>query len=65
MFEALCKAQDEIKEVRRKYAVGQATYEDMQAAAIALLKLRQEAEIKRFGKAKTKITPVAVASLIR
>jgi hypothetical protein len=65
MLEQLCAAQDKIKETRRAYAAGTATYDDMKTAAVALLELRQQAEIKRFGKAKTRITSVAIASLLR
>lgn len=65
MLEQICAAQDRIKEIRREYAAGRASYDDMKAAAVALLELRQQAEIKRFGKPKSQITAVAIASLLR
>lgn len=65
LIDQICAAQDAIKAIRREYAAGRATYDDMRAAAVALLELRQQAEIKRFGKAKTRITSVAIASLLR
>lgn len=65
MFEQMCKAQDDFNEVRRQYGRGLATFEDMKAAAIAVLTLRVEAEVKRYGKAKTRITPQTIASFMR
>lgn len=65
MLEQICAAHDTIKAIRREYAAGRATYDDMKAAAIALLELRQQAEIARFGKAKSKINAIAIASLLR
>lgn len=65
MLEQICKAQDTIKETRRKFAVGEATYDDMRAAAVALIELRQQAERARFGRAKSKIDAVTIASLLR
>jgi hypothetical protein len=65
MFDQLCAAQDTFNEIRRKYGQGLATYEEMYAAAVALLALRVAAETKRYGKPKTKITSVAIASLLR
>lgn len=65
MLQELCAAQDAITEIRREFAAGRATYDDMKAAAVRLLELRRQAEIARFGKAKTQITSVAIASLLR
>ena len=65
MLDQLCAAQDKIKTIRREYAAGRATYDDMHAAAIELLTLRQEAERAKFGKAKSKINAVSIASLLR
>lgn len=65
MFEQICNAQDAIKEMRREYAAGRATYDDMRAAAVALIELRQQAERARFGRAKSKIDAVTIASLLR
>lgn len=65
MLEQLCVAKDKIAEVRREYAAGRATYDDMKAAAIALLELRREAERKRFGRARSQINAITIASLLR
>jgi hypothetical protein len=65
MFDQLCAAQDTFNEIRRKYGQGLATYEEMYAAAVALLALRVAAETKRYGKPKTKITPQTIASFMR
>lgn len=61
MLEQICKAQDKINELRR----AQAPYDDLKAAAIALLELRREAERKRFGRAKSQINAISIASLLR
>jgi hypothetical protein len=65
MIDQICAAHDAIKEVRRKYAAGEATYDDMRAAAVALIELRQQAERARFGRARSKIDAVTIASLLR
>lgn len=65
MIEQICAAQDAIKAIRREYAAGRATYDDMKAAAVKLLELRREAEVKRFGKPRSQINAVAIASLLR
>jgi hypothetical protein len=61
----IANATDALKAIRREYAAGRATYDDMKAAAARLLELRREAEISRWGKAKTKISAVAIATLLR
>jgi phosphoserine phosphatase len=65
MFDQLCAAQDHFNAIRRAYGMGLATFEQMRDAAIALLTLRQEAELARYGKVKTKITPQTIASFMR
>jgi hypothetical protein len=65
MFDALCKATDEFKEVRRKYAAGEVSYQAMHDAAAAVLRLRVSAEIRKYGKARTKVTPLTIASFMR
>lgn len=65
MIEQICAATDAIKAIRREYNAGRATYDDMKAAAIKLIELRQQAEIARFGKAKSQINAVTIASLLR
>jgi len=65
MLEELCAAQDTFNAIRRAYGQGHATYEEMYAAAVKLLTLRQIAEKARYGKVKTKITPQTIASFMR
>lgn len=43
----------------------QATYDDMRDAARSYLEAVRVAEVAKFGKAKTKVTPAAIASLLR
>jgi hypothetical protein len=63
--EQICTATDTLDSVRRAYYQQQASYDEMTAAARRLLELRQQAELAFMGKVKTKITSVAIASLIR
>ena len=65
MLEQICAAQDAIKEIRREYAAGRATYDDMKAAAIKLIELRRDAERARFGRPKSQINAVTIAALLR
>lgn len=65
MLDQLCKAQDDFRLIRQQYSRGEVTYQEMHDAAAALLKLRQEAEIKRYGKAKTKVNAQTIASFMR
>lgn len=65
MLEQILKAQENIKAVRREYTAGRATYDDMKAAAIELIKLRQQVERAKFGRVKSQINAVTVASLLR
>lgn len=65
MRDHLDAAADRLAEVKRAMGQGQASYDDAKAAAVALLTLRQQAEIITFGKARTKITAVAIATLLR
>lgn len=65
MFEVMCAAQDKFIAVRAAYYRGESTYEEMYAAAVEVLTLRIAAEVKRFGKAKTKITAQSIASFMR
>ncbi len=65
MFDTLCEAQDDFREVRRAYGQGQASYEMLRQAAENLLKIRREAEVAKFGKAKTKVNAATIASMMR
>ncbi len=65
MFDTLCKAQDDFREVRRAYAQGQASYAMLRQAAEKLLKIRREAELAKCGKAKTKVNAQTIASMMR
>lgn len=49
----------------RQARMAGASYDDMKAKAIVLLELRQQAEKAFSGKAKTRITAVSIAALIR
>jgi hypothetical protein len=57
----ICQATDALRLARRSGA----SYDDLKAAAITLLELRQQAEKACLGRVKTQITAVAIASLIR
>lgn len=57
----ICRATDELASLKR----ARASYDDLKTAATRILELRQQAERAFSGKVKTKITPVAIASLIR
>jgi hypothetical protein len=61
----ICEATDTLNAVRIAFYTGSATYDDCKAAAIKVLEIRREIEIYKTGKARTKVTPVAIASLIR
>ncbi len=63
--EQICAATDALDALRRDHYQGQASYEQLSAAATHLLTLRQQAEQAFLGKVKTKITAVTIASLIR
>lgn len=65
MFDQLCQAKDAFDEIRRKFGRGEATYDEMRAAAVAVLTLRQAAEVTKYGKVKTKITAQTIASFMR
>ena len=59
--EQICQATDTLVSLRR----AQASYDEMKAAAITVLELRQQAEKAFSGRVKTKITSVAIAALLR
>lgn len=61
----LCEATDHLNTIRRSFYQGGATYDDCKDAAIKVLEIRREAEVFAYGKPRTKITPVAIANLIR
>jgi outer membrane protein TolC len=65
MLEQILQAQETVKAMRRAYNAGNATYDDMKDAAIALLELRQHAERIKFGKPRTRITSLAIAAILR
>lgn len=65
MLDQLCAAKDAVTAARIAHNQGNATYDEMRAAAVAYLTLRQEAERAKFGKAKTKINAVTIASTLR
>lgn len=57
----ICQATDTLAAQKR----ARASYDDLKAAAIIVLELRQQAEQTFSGKVKTRITPRSIASLIR
>jgi hypothetical protein len=61
----ICAANDNLIRAKQAFYRGEATYDDMAAAARRVLDLRIEAERQYMGKVKTKITPRAISSLIR
>lgn len=63
--EQICQATDTLNTLRRAYFQQQASYDDVAAAARAVLELRQQAEKAFKGKSRIAITPVAIARLIR
>jgi hypothetical protein len=65
MLDRLCEAQDALKAVKREYLAGRVSYETFRAAAEQLLTLRRDAEIAKYGKAKTKINAQTIASIMR
>lgn len=65
MLTQILAAVDELKATKAAYMNGSATYEEMKDAATKVILLRMEAETKRFGKPRTKLTSLAIASLIR
>lgn len=60
----ICEATDALRRVKHQHLHAQATYDDMKEAAIRLLELRNEA-LKKMGKRPRKITPLAIAHLLR
>ena len=65
MIERMNAAMDSLRKIKADYYQKRATLEDAQNAARAVLELRVEAEIKAYGRAKTKITRLAIAHLLR
>jgi hypothetical protein len=65
MKAAMFAANENLLHVRQAFYRHEATYEEMQAAATQVLELRIAAEVKFYGKPKTKITTRAISSLIR
>lgn len=57
----ICQATDALRLLRQS----RASYDDMKAAAIEVLTLRQQAEQAFSGRIKTRITAQAIASLLR
>lgn len=57
----ICQATDELRLLRQSGA----SYDELKSAATRILELRQQAEKAFSGRVKTKITAVAIASLIR
>ena len=64
-FDRMCAAQDVLDDCRREYGRGLVHFETFKASAVYLLTLRRDAEIARFGKAKTKINAQTIASIMR
>lgn len=58
-------ATDALDVVRRDYFQQRATYEQIVAAAQRVLRARIAVELSKSKRAKTKITPVAISTLIR
>jgi hypothetical protein len=63
--EQIFAATDTLNFLRRAFYQQQASYDDCATAARTVLELRQQAKKAFQGKVKTKITPQAIASLIR
>jgi len=61
----IASANDALKAKKADFYQGRATLEDVRAAARRVLELRVEAEKAFYGRAKTKITPIAIAHLCR
>ena len=62
--ELICQATDELKAVRGQFYQHQASYDEMKAAAVKVLELRQQAERTR-GAVRTKVNAQTIASLLR
>lgn len=65
MKSEICAANDTLIRTKQAFYRNEATYDDMAAAARAVLELRIAAEVKFYGKPKTKMTTRAISSLIR
>ncbi len=63
--EKIFEMQDALQAARQSFYRGEISLHALQAAAEALLIAKRDAEIKKFGKAKTKVNAAAIASLTR
>jgi len=57
--------QDELRATKQGFYRKEKPWEELEAAALAVMEAMQQAELRRFGRIKTKITKAALASLMR